>query len=81
MLMRPHILSDLHLEFAHLDLPQVSADDFALRALAEFFCSTGVRAKEATGLNLSSINWEERSVQVLGKGRKERGSSRSGGPR
>jgi integrase/recombinase XerC len=34
--------------------------------------ATGVRAAELTGLNTNNIDLDQRTVQVLGKGRKER---------
>jgi len=42
------------------------------RAVLELLYATGLRAAELTGLNTTSINLDERTVQVVGKGRKER---------
>ena len=41
-------------------------------SLVEFFYSTGCRIGEVAGLNRHNIDWESRSVIVLGKGDKER---------
>ncbi len=41
-------------------------------ALLEFLYSTGARVSEAAGLNIRQIDVSQSSVQVLGKGRKER---------
>ena len=41
-------------------------------AILEFFYSTGCRLDEVQQLNLSKINWNNRSMVVMGKGRKER---------
>lgn len=41
-------------------------------ALLEFFYSTGCRLSEVVSVNKSDINWNERSLFVIGKGRKER---------
>lgn len=41
-------------------------------ALIEFMYSTGCRIGEVYRLNRNSINWEQRSCVVLGKGNKER---------
>ncbi|MCF8721076.1 tyrosine recombinase XerC [Nitrospina gracilis] len=42
------------------------------RAMLELFYSTGMRISELTGLTLDSIRLDERRVNVLGKGKKER---------
>lgn len=42
------------------------------KALVEFLVSSGCRLSEAAGIELSSINFRERSVKVIGKGNKER---------
>ncbi|WP_282011653.1 tyrosine recombinase XerC [Nitrospina watsonii] len=42
------------------------------RAMLELFYSTGMRISELTGLTLDSIHLDERRVNVLGKGKKER---------
>jgi integrase/recombinase XerD len=42
------------------------------KALIEFIYSTGCRVSEVTGVDKNSINWNELSVNVIGKGNKER---------
>ncbi len=42
------------------------------RALMELFYSSGLRLAELVGLDLSSIDLKDRTVQVLGKGKKSR---------
>lgn len=46
--------------------------DYRDRAIFEFFCSTGCRVGEVRKIKLQDINWDNRSVKVLGKGSKER---------
>ena len=42
------------------------------RAIMELFYGCGLRLSELTGLNLSDINWQQLTVSVVGKGRKQR---------
>ncbi|APQ97816.1 site-specific tyrosine recombinase/integron integrase [Clostridium botulinum] len=42
------------------------------RALIEFLISTGCRLSEVVGVNKDDINWHEMSLNVIGKGNKER---------
>lgn len=46
--------------------------DHRERAIFEFFCSTGCRVSEVKNIKLSDINWNNRTVRVIGKGNKER---------
>ena len=41
-------------------------------AIIELLFSTGVRVGEVVNLNISDINFEDRSCVVLGKGNKQR---------
>ena len=41
-------------------------------AMLELFYSSGLRLSELVGLNIDSINADERTVRVIGKGNKER---------
>jgi integrase/recombinase XerC len=41
-------------------------------AILEILYSCGVRAQELEGLNLSSIDFDQRLIRVMGKGRRER---------
>lgn len=42
------------------------------RAILLFFLSTGCRISEVAGARISDINWDKRSIKILGKGNKER---------
>lgn len=42
------------------------------KALIEFLVSTGCRLSELVGVRTAQIDWQERSVRVLGKGGRER---------
>lgn len=42
------------------------------RAIIEFLYSTGCRISELAGVKLSDINWEKKTVSLLGKGQKYR---------
>ena len=42
------------------------------RALGELVYSAGLRSKEAVGLDLADVDFEQEAVRVLGKGGKER---------
>ena len=42
------------------------------RALVEFLASSGCRLSEVIGIRANQVDWEKRSVTVLGKGHKER---------
>jgi tyrosine recombinase XerC len=53
--------------------PDVSTDRGARdRAILELFYSTGIRLSELTGLRRDAIQWNDRTLRVFGKGRKER---------
>lgn len=41
-------------------------------AMLELFYATGARISELSALNLDSFSWDERTVRLFGKGRKER---------
>lgn len=59
--------------FRLLDLPKedtfIGSRD---RAILELFYSTGVRISELVGLRLENLRLAQRTIRVLGKGRKER---------
>jgi len=68
----PSFLSEEEMK-AFLDLP-VSDKPLELRdrAVLELLYATGLRVSELIGIDLSDINFEERLLRVLGKGKKER---------
>lgn len=49
-----------------------SPSDMRDQAILEFLYACGARVSEASGLLLSNVDFEQRQVKVLGKGRKER---------
>jgi len=53
------------------NLRQVCSTDKE-KSLLEFLVSTGCRLSEATQIDIDSINWFELSLNVIGKGNKER---------
>jgi integrase/recombinase XerD len=62
-----HALTDEEIE----NLRQVCRTDRE-KSLLEFLVSTGCRLSEVTGINIDSINFYEMSLNVVGKGNKER---------
>ncbi|AEG61959.1 site-specific tyrosine recombinase/integron integrase [Desulforamulus ruminis] len=42
------------------------------KAIVEVFYATGGRLKEIHNMNITDINWQERTIVVIGKGNKER---------
>lgn len=55
-----------------LELMRDACNTNRQRALLEFTFSTGGRLSEITQINIQDINWSERSVNIIGKGNKER---------
>jgi len=53
-------------------IPTATPTGYRNRAMLELLYSTAIRARELLGLDLSGVNLENRTVTVLGKGRKER---------
>jgi tyrosine recombinase XerC len=59
--------------FAAVELPERTGFAGARDAcILELFYGTGIRLSELVGLDLGSVNHHDRSLKVLGKGRKER---------
>jgi len=67
----PRFLSEPEIQ-ALLESPGETDDGRRDRAILELLYATGLRASELTGLDLDDVDLKERSVRVLGKGRKER---------
>lgn len=42
------------------------------RALVEFFISTGCRVSEVASIKVQDINWQDRTIDIIGKGNKKR---------
>lgn len=55
-----------------LEILRDTCKDYREKALVEFLYSTGCRLSEITGIALTDVNFESRSVEVLGKGGKRR---------
>lgn len=53
-------------------LREKGCDSIRDKALIEFMCSTGCRVNEPTTIDISTIDWENRKVDVMGKGNKIR---------
>lgn len=60
------------LEPEELERLRDSCQTYRERALVEFLASSGCRLSEAVGIRADQVDWQRRSVTVLGKGRKER---------
>lgn len=68
----PEILTEEEMG-AFLDqLPGDTVIEIRNRALFELFYASGLRLSELTGLLIVNINFSERLIRVLGKGKKER---------
>lgn len=68
----PSFLSEAEVE-TFLDLPQSDRPlDLRDRALLELMYATGLRVSELVGINFEDINFKERLIRVMGKGKKER---------
>ncbi len=59
--------------FALLDAPNPATPTGRRnKAMLELFYATGIRLAELVGLNLEDLNLRDRSIRVMGKGRKQR---------
>ncbi len=54
------------------DQEQASWSDWRNLAIFHLFFATGIRLSELAGINVSDLQFQERTVRVLGKGNKER---------
>jgi len=57
---------------ALLDVPGQGAAEARSRAILELLYATGIRCAELVGLDIGEVDFETRTIRVLGKGRKER---------
>jgi integrase len=55
-----------------LKLVDAAEEKISHRALIEFMWATGCRIAEVVGARVEDVNWNQRTVRVLGKGDKER---------
>lgn len=70
------IKTENHIKRFYTDLEMESMRDNCITkreiAIVDFLLSTGVRVSELGNIKLSDVNWNERTVSVIGKGDKER---------
>ena len=55
-----------------MEMIRDACEDSRERALVEVFYSTGCRISELAGMKTTTINWQNGSLPVIGKGNKER---------
>jgi integrase/recombinase XerC len=67
----PRFLSEPEIRML-LESPGNSDEGRRDRAILEMLYATGLRASELTGLDVDSVDFDRRTVRVVGKGRKER---------
>ncbi len=67
----PRFLSEAEIRLL-LESPGDSDEGRRDRAILELLYASGLRASELTGLDIDSIDFELRTVRVVGKGRRER---------
>jgi integrase/recombinase XerC len=67
----PTHLEEIEIE-AFLDVPGDTLGALRARTILELLYGTGIRCAELVGLDLADVDAIERTVRVLGKGRKER---------
>lgn len=60
------------LSIEELEIVRESCNTFRQRALIEILYSTGCRLSELSALNISDVDWQDKSIIVFGKGSKER---------
>ena len=68
----PRTLPEAPLNGAMTALPVRTPAERRDRALLEVLYGSGLRLSEAVGLDLSSVDWTQRTLRVIGKGDKER---------
>ncbi len=68
----PEVLTEEEMIGFLNSLPVESVLDLRNRAIFEMLYATGIRISELTNLNINDINFGERLIRVIGKGKKER---------
>jgi len=68
----PEVLTEEEMIGFLNSLPEESVLDLRNRAIFEMLYATGIRISELTNLNINDINFGERLIRVIGKGKKER---------
>lgn len=61
-----------HLTVEELEKARNACKDIREKAMVEFLYSTAVRVSEAVGTNKQDVNWNDNSLEVYGKGDKNR---------
>lgn len=60
------------LSLDELEILREGCNTLREKAILEVFYATGGRLREIHNMNISDINWQERTINVVGKGDKER---------
>lgn len=55
-----------------LEILKINCKNIKEKLLVEFAVSTGCRISEIANANIDNINWNEKSISIIGKGNKER---------
>ncbi len=68
----PEIITEKEMIHFLDSLPDETLLQIRNKAIFELLYATGLRISELTGLTINDVNFEERMIRVLGKGKKER---------